>query len=181
MDKIVVETNVKKNSPPNKGVIAINLFEISNAFIKTVQTEIKNESWIEEVLPEYVLVDGEIHNTTDYFDDVEFCIEAIKDDNKKWSMFDVEYTHPIFEYEIDSFGFSEFASEIQLADYLKKIKPHSENRFSKNYYHGYSTFVLIQIDVISHYDYYNGGYECETIMQILGHFDSDFNLVKNDI
>lgn len=182
MDKIVdLVTNVKKDSPPNKGVIAVNLFEISNAFIKSVQTEMENGCWIEDVLPEYIVVDGVIHNTTDYFDDVEFCLESIKDDVKTWLMFDVEYVHSIFDYEIDAFSFIEFASEIELPDYLKKLKPNSQNRYSKNYYHGYPVFILVSYTVDGYRDYYSGGYEYETIMQILGHFDSDFNLIKNDI
>ncbi len=180
MDLVAISNGKPNNTlPPNKGIIAINLFEISNSHIKEVQTKLDEQHWITDVLPEYLLVDGIIYETSDYFDDVDFCLDVLKAD-KIWTMFDVEYTHPIFEYEINNFGFLEFMLEIELADYLKKLKAHSEHRFSKNYYHGFPTFVLIQHDVISHYDHYSGGNEYETIMQVLGHFNENFELQKNE-
>ncbi len=167
---------LKKDEPPNKGVLSIKLFEISNKCIKDVQTELHNESWIEDVLPEYIVVDGEIHETTDYFDNVDFCSEVLKDDEKTWKMFDVDYVHALLQYEIDEIGFVDFVKELQLAEYLKKLEPQSGYKFIKDYNNETAIFILIQIDSIPQYDYYSGATEYETETEILGHFDEDFKL-----
>lgn len=179
MDLLKIKPNYKEQKKPmNKGIIGINSFEISNHFIKSIQTKINQDIWLEDVLPEYIVVDGEIHLTTNYFDDVDFYNESVVNDEGKWLMFNLNYIHPLLQYDFEAIGEVDAMNEMGFGEYVEKLESNCEYRYGNEYNN--PIFIVFQHNTISSYDPYSGGYEYETETIILGYLDDNFNLIPND-
>lgn len=157
--------------------LIITLYEITT---DEIQNQLNSDefNWqnFEQFLPQYV-VDGEKVVQSDNF-------EFVTDKQKLFVMFDIEYTHPLLEYELNEMGvdyFFEYCknSFCKLLNFLPK---HSFEIFKNRGWTSFPnpTIIMIYLNHYVSYDYYSGGYEGDLDCWVEGFINSENVLVKYD-
>ena len=178
--------NIVKNDQPEETLffpMMVTLYELSGKEVKEkLLSPDFNEEEFENFFPKYV-VDGEDITETEYFFDIGFQ-DTDEDNDTLYLMFDVEYAHPLLEYEFQHTGFQDFFQYNQnsLPQLLRSLPKHTSDAHMKR---GWQSFpnpiiIIVYMKYYTSYDYYSGGYEGDMDVWIEGYMDKNNNFIKYD-
>jgi hypothetical protein len=162
--------------------MVITLYEFSAKEIKkTINAPDFDWEKFDEFSPQYIVDTERIVESVYVFEDDIF---QETNDDELFLMFDIEYYHPLLEYEIQEVGIEDFFDYCQNSlPQLLRVLP--QNNMEMHEKKGWRTFpdpiiIMVYMKHYSHYDHYSGGYEGELDVAIEGYLDKQNNFIKYD-
>ena len=139
-----------------KSLLGIEAYKLPYSDFKTIETK---------YLPEYVLINNkEFYITQNVIDEITESDELIF---INYHVFDYS-----LENEISNVGFDSFWFDVGMPLKFNNI----DNLKHKIY--PYVNHIIIESRYDKYFDYYNGGYEYDSDIKIVGILDKDFKLIK---
>lgn len=165
-------------------LLGVQLYELSTNYMYEIREKQKNANRIFEgsLLPEYTInTNKEANNRpikTDYF--LQF-VGVFKPENYeaniKYSLFDVNTLDQLLDYEISNSGFDDLFKECDFKKLLSVFKPNTDEDM-KHMAIPTTNYLVVEIIYTTTQDFYSGGWECESEIDVIGYLDSQMQLKK---
>lgn len=173
---------------------ALNIFQFTSEYIEEIRKLNPSNNFYSEI-PKWIYRPNEkdeqkmIEN---------YWFQFFSGKNERHIMFDVHYTDEYIKQEMSECGEEHFFTEIELHKLFKlidinqnhnevisldinsKSQPEPYINSQAIFHKGFPipTYIIVDIEYVTSYDYYSGGHDCEVDYELVGFLDNQFNLIK---
>lgn len=154
--------------------LLLNVYKITNENIGDMRKKNPTDRFLESLLPTYCIRTDthKIDYTASYLQFVGFFENEKKEE---YWMFDIQGADSILYEEINQCGIGELLSDYDLSKIFEKI---SYNTYEDM---GHSIpktcHIFVELDYVSSFDYYSGGYEYDMDVYIRGYLSDDLKII----
>jgi hypothetical protein len=157
-----------------KCLLGVELYEISNNFIYKMREAHKKPDEVFDYLPTYTLnTYKDQHNRPMLADCFHQFIGLFDNEkNEKYFYFNLETLDSQLKEEIDNAGIEDLFKKFDFLKILSHFTSHSEDDLSKMVFPTVN-YLIVELTYDVSYDYYNGGYDCDLDVDIIGYLDGN--------
>jgi hypothetical protein len=161
-----------------KCLLGVELFEISNKFIYKLREKHKNTDEVFDYIPEFTINTNEgQHNQPIRSECFHQFVGIGENEEEKYLYFDLHTVDSQLDYEISQTGIEDLFKEQDFKKILSKFTPHSDDDLS-NFILPKVYYLIVVLIYETYQDYYNGGWEYDMEVDIIGYLDENFNAIN---
>jgi hypothetical protein len=156
-----------------KCLLAIELYDVSDKYIYNLREKQQHRRDVFAYLPFYTVNTNKgQHNQPMIADCFLQWAGNFKDHNEIiYLMFNAHTLDRQLEEEISNAGIEDLFQKLDFVKILSNFVPQSEDDFSKGVFPRVN-YLIVEITYDVSYDDYNGGYDCDTDVDIIGYLDN---------
>jgi len=95
--------------------------------------------------------------------------------NVKYLLFDINTLDQLLDYEMSNSGVDDLFKECDFKKYLSVFNPLTDDDM-KHMTIPLTNYLVVEITYTTSQDYYSGGWECESEIEVIGYLDSQMQL-----
>jgi hypothetical protein len=169
----------KEGTSTVRCLLAVEVYELSENYIFELKEGRKKPNSIGDILPEYTINTNEgQHNqpmNADYF--LQFVgLDYVKNP-KNCLLFNLRTFDSILQEEISNVGIEDLFNDYDFKKLLSVFKPHTDDDM-KRYSMPYTYYMVVDVVFETTQDYYSGGWECESSVNIVGYLDDKMQITE---
>lgn len=159
----------------HKALLGLEITEVSTDLIYRMRKEKFNPDSIFDFLPEFVLIDNNTIQPSEYY--LQFVGFEENEENRTYYLLNVNTLDHTLDYEIGNYGVEELLNQLNVQNILNKLQISQQETVK---YQAFPRVNYLVVDMIinNYYDSYGGGYECDIEYKLSGYLDKDLNLIK---
>lgn len=150
-----------------------NFYEISSDYIYKLREKSHRPENIFSNLPKYTI------NTNNQIIEAEYFLQFIgtnkEEETSKYLMFDFETIDSLLSNEISNCGYDNFFEDVDFSKILSKFKPYTEDDLM-HFVLPKTNYIVIELEYFS--SYYDGGWDTDMNIDIIGYLNNNMELIK---
>lgn len=160
-----------------KTLMGVELYEISNNYIFKLREKQKNHNYVFNYLPKYTINTNETANNRPILAENfhQWVGSFLQEKSEKYLYFNLKTLDNNLQQEIDNSGIEDLFKIFDFKKILSFFTPHTEDDLSK-FLVPTTYYLVIEITYDSSYDGFNGEYECDVIVDIIGYLNSNLEI-----
>jgi len=153
-----------------KCLLAVELYNVSDKYIYNLREKQQHRRDVFEYLPTYTVNTNKgQHNQPMIADSfLQFAGNFKEHDDVNYLMFNLHTLDHQLEEEISNAGIEDLFKKLDFVKILSNFVPQSEDDLSKGVFPKVN-YLIVEITYDVSYDGYNGGYDCDTDVDIIGY------------
>lgn len=156
-----------------KCLLAVELYEISDTYIRELRTAHKHRDDVFRYLPTYTVNTNKEQHNQPMLADCFLQFAGMFKDTNKYILFNLETLDRQLEEEISQSGVEDLFKKFDFVKIMSNFDPHSEDDLSKMVFPTVR-YLIVEITYDVSYDF-EGGYDCDIDIDITGYLDNELN------
>lgn len=166
---------MKEGISVHKVLLGVELYEISSDFIHKIREGQPRPENVFSYLPMYTINTNDGANNRPMIAEFFHQFVGFGEENKKYLYFNLNTIDKEFNEEISNAGIETLFQDFDFAKILSNFKPQPEDDIT-NFHLPWCHYLVVELIYTTSYDHYNGGWEGDMDIDIIGYLDNDLNL-----
>lgn len=161
-------------------ILNVELYEISEKFIRKLRNANKKPEMIFDILPEYSI--NENKGANNCLVEAKYYLQFIggfETTGENYLLVNLSTSDRLLDYEIRESGIVDLFKEIDFKKILSVFTPLTDDAIKK---HVISTSKYLVVELTYDYtvDYYGGGWDCDMVIDIIGYLNNKMEIQYYD-